>query len=94
MADSLNNTSTSRLESRGHPTDEMYLSLSRAQGVMHLLECNFEGTKENGAFRLPDWLLYHSIFAASRLVDEAFENLERLQNDRDVGVHTKAEVKP
>jgi hypothetical protein len=75
-----------------HPTDEMGLALGRAPGVLHLLHCNWEGTKKDGAFQLSEWFLYQGIYDAMQLVDHAVENLERLTQHYEVPFRSKAEI--
>jgi hypothetical protein len=56
----------------------MMLSLSNAQGVLHLISSIFQGAKEEGQFSAPDWIIYQAAYGAMLFVDEVIENLERL----------------
>jgi hypothetical protein len=53
---------------------------------------NFQGTKDEGQFISPDWIIYQAVYGAMLLVDEAIENLDRLTNDFEVPFRPKADM--
>jgi hypothetical protein len=91
MADIIHSTDAPEAERREHPTDVIGQALDKLDGLLNLLTNDFEPELESLKFVSGDSAIWQTILVCSDLVRQIDAAHDRLNNEYEVPMRSKAE---